>query len=929
MKKLMTMLAAVASAFGLYATDPVSYGTSFEGIGAGTSIFDVATEGAKWSQVGESNAVVKAYGEIGAAEDQYRPDQFKTEETQERYLDVKTTLGSPLTRTLDSAWDLANGNFYVDTLVRFTNFDEAPTSIDGKIAVWVQEIDNGDNTITTNLMVTAGSDLAGTRKDYVIQNDFEPALEGGWTRVTIKSIKTIRTSGQPMPGFVVYINNEQVGSVDGASKTDINKLGVTLTSEAQVYNNVNALFLSMVQGQATINAVAFDGQGQIDEVSLTSVAPAIAPDPMFFTIGAKDNKVESIEVTSALEGVKTYAFADLPATIQWDGAETFTVKATYVDGYIDGEWTADEDVEVTQPNANHTGYFKPTDEDQSGTIVAQAALVKIGDKSYATLADALADTDALIAAKGKVDIAAPLTLTSALTVNVTAGEPAEAISVILDLAGNTITYAGTTTFAITAGTPLTILDSKTGGKIAAAKAVTSSGSLTIESGIFGGDVEITAGEGAITGGTFDGAFTSATAGVVTDGQFKTAPAQAAIADGLEPKLNEETQYYDIVKKTYTIKYYDDEAASYEELTGLKPDSYQKDDDITLATPEKSGYEFVKWLDMNTDQPFEYTVGMTGNIEVYAEWTAKTYTILFISGEGELTTNDYTKAYGETIEAPTPATVTGKSFKEWNPVVVSPVEGDAEYTAIYTNNIYAITYTYVDDNGETVPGVVNGNPTSFEFGTGIASFDAALLTGYDMETYTFEAFTPASIATDATAPATIKVTFVKKSGDWPTPDPEKPEAEAVAEAMTKAGFSPAAAAAIGTKTEYTAFQGYCDAQSIIPSEVGAAKDNAILTYALGADACNEAITSEDITITAYDQATGKLTVEIEGVTAGETINSAVLAKVLTAKGGAELEALSTDNVNVTGYASAAGEVEVTVTPKAENPAAFFYQIELVK
>ena len=165
--------------------------------------------------------------------------------------------------------------------------------------------------------------------------------------------------------------------------------------------------------------------------------------------------------------------------------------------------------------------------------------------------------------------------------------------------------------------------------------------------------------------------------------------------------------------------------------------------------------------------------------------------------------------------------------------------------------------------------------------------------------------------------------------WPTPDPQKPEDEAVAEAMTKAGFSSAAAAAIGTKENYAEFTAYCDGQTITATAEGPIKDNAVLTFALGADAYDTAITSEDITIEAYDQATGKLTVKIDGVTAGETIKSDVLAKVLTAKGGEEVDKLAQENVTVEGYAPADGEIEVTVAPKSGTPTAFFYQIELKK
>lgn len=545
MKKLMTMLAAVATAFGLFA-DPVNYGTSFEGLAAGTSIFDAETEGENWEESADPNAtaLVADYGQEGKVTGNARP-AFFSGSTQNQYLNVKTALGSPIARKLDTAWDLGDGNFYSDTLVKFTNFEDAPTTIDGKIAVWVQEIENdNDGTITTNLMVTAGSTLTGTRKDYLVQSNWEPSADqGGWTRVTIKAIPSI-VNDDTMPGFAIWIDQNPVLSL--VSKADIDALELSLTDIAKNYNKEGNLFLSMVQSGgavSTINAVAFDGQGQIDDVLLTDVAPSFAGDPQFFFITAGDANVESITVDN-----EPYTFGD--PLVLTANPQTFTVVPTYADGFIDGVWTATGDTDVDMANHQFTVYAGG----ETGTIVSKAALVQIGDKYYSSLAEALADTTQLAKEGGLVELAGALTIDSTVTIPTVDGVDA----VVLDLAGNTITYEGDNA-AILANGPLMVIDSSEAkdGKIDAEKAICANAALTINAGIIKGEINFN--DASINGGAFtldniiwselDGSVFTISDGTFDDDVGEEFYFTEQVVDGKKAAYNTDAKYWEIVEDT--------------------------------------------------------------------------------------------------------------------------------------------------------------------------------------------------------------------------------------------------------------------------------------------------------------------------------------------------------------------------------------------
>ena len=67
-----------------------------------------------------------------------------------------------------------------------------------------------------------------------------------------------------------------------------------------------------------------------------------------------------------------------------------------------------------------------------------------------------------------------------------------------------------------------------------------------------------------------------------------------------------------------------------------PQSYNITSNITLTPPTtRTGYTFAGWFDAEVagNQVTNITAGTTGNLNLYARWTANTYTITFNTNGG--------------------------------------------------------------------------------------------------------------------------------------------------------------------------------------------------------------------------------------------------------------------------------------------------------
>ena len=168
-------------------------------------------------------------------------------------------------------------------------------------------------------------------------------------------------------------------------------------------------------------------------------------------------------------------------------------------------------------------------------------------------------------------------------------------------------------------------------------------------------------------------------------------------------------------KTVNYGYYNNETTI--DVEALKQDEYRSGYEVTelpaipvwykpideIESPTREWYIFDGWytqsqwgekLDMNN-------ISVLENLDVYAHWTAKEYTITWRNEDGSI--RDTTKvAYAQmpTHENPVqPADAHySYTFAGWEPTI-SEVRGDAEYIAkyIYTINKYTITWKDSDGN----------------------------------------------------------------------------------------------------------------------------------------------------------------------------------------------------------------------------------------
>ena len=155
------------------------------------------------------------------------------------------------------------------------------------------------------------------------------------------------------------------------------------------------------------------------------------------------------------------------------------------------------------------------------------------------------------------------------------------------------------------------------------------------------------------GYTFEGWF--------TDSEFETA--FTGITEGSTGNI---TVYADWKIIDYTITYNLDGGTNH----GDNPETYTiLTEDITLQDPTKAGYTFEGWFE---DAEFNTEFGgieqgTTGNITVYAEWEAITYTVKFNKNNDDATgtmTDKTGVVYGETLTITNEFVRAGYTFKGW-------------------------------------------------------------------------------------------------------------------------------------------------------------------------------------------------------------------------------------------------------------------------
>ena len=395
MKKILTIL---ASATTLFAFGDLPTGTSFEALAEGSKTVGAIVY---TDDTGDQDGTNKYWYSEAPATDELgvitndvagsgvsRPDMFAGSENENsKSLQIETT--SPLFRTAlpntgfdgENVHPVAIGDgIYLDTLVKFTAADDVFSGdlTDGdKIAIEYVEREAETNVVgdvtnvvdaITAFVIRAGyvradnSNLGIDQKNYLadVPSGFD---KNEWHRLTVRSIANV---GGGYVGFVVYLDQvplEYATSDAAGDATFVGNLAGDI--KTNFYNDdIHALYPSVVDpneltGQ-TITAVAFSGNGSIDDVVFTATKPNfIANSEAVNVTFSKDLGVTAISVkvgeADPVAVDMTTLTAMLPA-----GTTAFTVTATIdeANGYTFAKMTVGG-VDYTNP-ASITGYAGDT-----------------------------------------------------------------------------------------------------------------------------------------------------------------------------------------------------------------------------------------------------------------------------------------------------------------------------------------------------------------------------------------------------------------------------------------------------------------------------------------------------------------------------------------------------------------------------------------
>lgn len=152
-----------------------------------------------------------------------------------------------------------------------------------------------------------------------------------------------------------------------------------------------------------------------------------------------------------------------------------------------------------------------------------------------------------------------------------------------------------------------------------------------------------------SGYTFNGWFTAATGGTALTSPY--AP----------PGIGNISLYAQWTALSYSVTYNEQGGSTVSDTT------YTTGGSITLpSTPTRSGYTFNGWFTSSTGgtaltSPY-YPTG-TGNITLYAQWTAMSYTVTY-DEQGGSTVSDTTYITGGSITLPSAPTRSGYTFNGW-------------------------------------------------------------------------------------------------------------------------------------------------------------------------------------------------------------------------------------------------------------------------
>lgn len=304
MKKLLTILAASAMFFAF--GDDINNGINFENYSKiGEDSFpgnataeDPVTGGQYWYSANYTGNVISNHvnGTPDLPQGVTVPDMFVHDTSNTNFLYLETE--SPLFRTVKTnghvpaefeGVPITNNTIYLDTLVKFTAADSAFTSFEDaadKIAIEYveheEESHEENNEVVidsygfTNFVIRAGfiaSSTALVATNYVValpDGWLENNKKDAWHRLTVRTLTNI--DGHDRVGFKIYLDETpMVYITDDAPKY------ADFAKGAGIDDDTHTIFPSAVETDKNnyneISAVAFSGNGSIDDVVFTTTMP--------------------------------------------------------------------------------------------------------------------------------------------------------------------------------------------------------------------------------------------------------------------------------------------------------------------------------------------------------------------------------------------------------------------------------------------------------------------------------------------------------------------------------------------------------------------------------------------------------------------------------------------------------------------------------
>jgi len=160
-------------------------------------------------------------------------------------------------------------------------------------------------------------------------------------------------------------------------------------------------------------------------------------------------------------------------------------------------------------------------------------------------------------------------------------------------------------------------------------------------------------------------------------------------------------------------------------TSIGSGNYFSQSSVTIAAIANIGYHFTQWSDGVIDNPRTFTI--TQDTTFTAEFAINQYEVIFLNWNDtalQTMTVDYGSAVSYKGDVPSkPATAQYTyTFKGWDPAIVSPVDEDAAYTALFDSVLNSYTVTTAAENG-TITGA-----GTYQYGTEVA-LTATGNTGY--------------------------------------------------------------------------------------------------------------------------------------------------------------------------------------------------------